>query len=115
MTKTWRHSDDARREAAAAWVMRLEASDLVETEAVAFDAWLSASPENAAAYDAALAVSHAYAADAGAIARSLSERRIARPVGRRAFFAAGAVAAAAGRARAAAAPACAGAGGAQHT
>jgi len=95
MTKTWRHGDDARRESAAAWIVRLEAGDLAEADAVAFDTWLSASPENVAAYDAALAVSQAYAAEAGAIARSLSERRVARPVGRRAFFAVGAVAAAA--------------------
>ena len=95
MSKTWRHSDDARREDAAAWVIRLEAVDLDEAEAVAFDAWLCASSENAAAFDAALGVSQAYAADARAIAGSLSDRRVQRPVGRRAFVAGGALAAAA--------------------
>jgi len=95
MTKTWRNGDEARRDEAASWVVRIEAGDLAEPDAVAFDSWLSNSPENAAAYDAALAVSQAYAADAHAVTRSLAERKVAHPVGRRAFFAAGAVAAAA--------------------
>ncbi|WP_296600289.1 FecR domain-containing protein [Phenylobacterium sp.] len=96
MIKVWRNDDDARREDAAAWVVRLEAGDLGEAEAVAFDAWLSASAENAAAFDDALAVSQAYAAAAGPVARELSERRApAAPVGRRAVIGVGAVAAAA--------------------
>jgi len=96
MISAWRNGDDARRESAAAWVVRLEAGDLGDAEAVAFDAWLSAGPENAAAFDAALAVSQAYAAAAGDVARSLSERRaVPSRVGRRAFIGVGAVAAAA--------------------
>ena len=44
MTKFWGYGDDARREDAAAWVVRLEAGDLGETEAVGFDAWLCSPP-----------------------------------------------------------------------
>jgi transmembrane sensor len=95
MSNIWRFGDDARRDDAAAWVVRLEAGELGETQAVAFDAWLSASPENAAAFDAALAVSHAYAEAGPFVAGALSGRRAAPPVGRRAVFAVGAVAAAA--------------------
>ena len=94
MSRIWRKGDEARREDAAAWVVRLEAADLGESEAVAFDAWLS-SPENAAAFDAALAVSHEYAQRGRPVAQALADRRVARPVGRRAVFAAGAIAAAA--------------------
>ncbi|WP_293679425.1 FecR family protein [uncultured Phenylobacterium sp.] len=96
MSTIWRFGDDARRASAAAWVVRLEAGDLAEPEAVAFDAWLCASSDNAAAFDAALATSHVYAASAAPAARALAERRPAqRPVGRRAIVAVGAVAAAA--------------------
>ncbi|WP_293908145.1 FecR domain-containing protein [Phenylobacterium sp.] len=96
MNSIWRFGDDARREDAAAWVVRLEAGSLGETEAVAFDAWLSAAPDNANAFDAALAVSHIYAAAGDAVTKALSERRAApAPVGRRAFLAVGAMAAAA--------------------
>jgi len=97
MINGWRHGDDARREDAAAWVVRLEAGDLGDAEAVAFDAWLSASSDNAAAFDAALALSQAYAAAAPEVAAELSQRRAApaRPIGRRAVIGFGAVAAAA--------------------
>ena len=101
MSNVWRFGDDARRDSAAAWVVRLEAGNLGESEAVSFDAWLSATPENAQAFDAALAVSHAYAEDAPFVARVLSERRAAAgrpaapPVGRRAVAAMGGLAAAA--------------------
>lgn len=96
MSHAWRHGDHARREDAAAWVVRLEAGDLGDAEALAFDAWLSAQPENARAFDAALAVSQAYAAAADEVARGLSERRVAPSrMGRRAFIGVGALAAAA--------------------
>jgi len=96
MIQAWRNGGDARREDAAAWVVRLEAGDLGDAEAVAFDAWLSASPEHPAAFDAALAVSQAYAAAGDQIARELSTRRVAPPpVGRRAVIGVGAMAAAA--------------------
>lgn len=96
MIKAWRNSDDARCEDAAAWVVRLEAGSLSDDQAVAFDAWLSASAENRSAFDAALSVSRAYAAHAPAVAFGLSERRVARPdPGRRAIVGVGALAAAA--------------------
>lgn len=97
MINARRHGDDARREDAAAWVVRLEAGDLGEAEATTFDAWLSAAPANAAAFDAALAVSHAYAAAADEVALALSQRRTApvRPTNRRAMVGFGVMAAAA--------------------
>jgi len=97
MINAWRHGDDARRKDAAAWVVRLEAGDLGEAEAAAFDAWLSAAPANAAAFDAALAVSHAYAAAADEVVLALSQRRSApaRPTNRRALVGFGVMAAAA--------------------
>jgi transmembrane sensor len=48
--------DDARRAFAADWLVRLQAPDLDEAQAVEFDAWLEADAANARAYDAALAV-----------------------------------------------------------
>jgi transmembrane sensor len=96
MINAWRYGDDARREDAAAWVVRLEAGDLDDAEAVSFDAWLSASPENGTAFDAALAVSRDYACEAGRVDRALAFRRTrATPVDRRAALGLGAVAAAA--------------------
>ena len=96
MNNVWRFGDEARRDSAAAWVVRLEAEDLAETEAVAFDGWLGASADNAAAFEAAMAVSRLYAANASVIRRALSERRVApRPVGRRTVVAVGGMAAAA--------------------
>lgn len=97
MLKAWRYDDDARRTDAAAWVVRLEAGDLGEAEAVAFDAWLSASSENAAAFDSALSISQAYAAVAVPVAQAIAQRRT-KPtgaVGRRAVMGVGAMAAAA--------------------
>jgi transmembrane sensor len=96
MSNIWRFGDDARRDRAAAWVARLEAGDLEEPEAVAFDAWLSACAENAAAFDAALETSHAYAAAAAPAARALAESpSTPQPIRRRTVLAAGGMAAAA--------------------
>ena len=97
MTRPWRYGDDARRVDAAAWVVRLEAGALGETEAARFDAWLSAAPENAAAFDAALSVSQLYANRAESVGVALAGRRVAppAPVGRRAAIGVGAMAAAA--------------------
>lgn len=95
MINAWRYGDDARREDAAAWVVRLEAGDLGDAEAVTFDAWLSASPDNAQAFDAALSVSQSYAAAGDDVARQLSERRVTARPDRRAVVGFGAVAAAA--------------------
>lgn len=94
MSNAWRYGDDARRDDAAAWVVRLEAGDLGEAEALAFDTWLSSTPANTVAFDAALAVSQAYAAADAEVLHGLSERRVAMPVGRRAVLGMGAVAAA---------------------
>lgn len=95
MSSTWRNGGDARRDDAAAWVVRLEAGDVAEAEAVAFDAWLLV-PGNAEAFDAALSISQTYAAEAIPVAHELIQRRVDRPAsGRRAFLAAGALAAAA--------------------
>jgi len=97
MSNVWRIGDDARRDSAAAWVVRLEAGDLGEPEAVAFDAWLGAAPENTQAFDDALTVSHAYARTAAPVARALADRRASAPppAGRRAVLAVGGMAAAA--------------------
>lgn len=100
MIRSWRHGDEARREDAAAWVVRLEAGALDDAAAVAFDAWLSAAPANAAAFDAALATSRAVAAAGELVLDGLAERRAPRRaprpgIGRRAVVGMGAVAAAA--------------------
>lgn len=96
MIQVWRNNDEARRESAAAWVVRLEAADLADDEAVAFDAWLSAAPENGIAFDEALSVSQAYAAAGVQVTQALGRRRVAPPpVGRRAVMGLGAAAAAA--------------------
>jgi len=97
MSDLRRHADeDSRLEAAADWVVRLQADDLDEAEALAFDAWLEASPANARAYDQALSVWTAYGQEAERVAEALSQRR-QKPVHRRQlWFGAGAAAAAAG-------------------
>ncbi len=56
MSEAWTRGDDARRASAADWLVRLQAPDLDETGATEFDAWLTAHPANANAYDAALSV-----------------------------------------------------------
>lgn len=96
MSDLRRHADeDSRREAAAEWVVRLQAEDLHESDVRAFDAWLDASPANARAYDQALAVWTAYGREAERVSEALSQRRTA-PISRRGlWFGAGAVAAAA--------------------
>jgi transmembrane sensor len=86
--------DEDRSAAAAAWVTRLQAADLSEADALAFDAWLSTGPANAAAYDAALTIDRAYRANAEAVREGLA--RALRPAAPRrwAWPAAGALAAA---------------------
>ncbi len=101
MIKVWSNDDKVRREDAAAWVVCLEGGSLGDAEALGFDAWISASLENVAAFDDALAVSQTYAAHQAPVAKGLTERhatdrRTVRHVSdRRAFMAFGAVAAAA--------------------
>ena len=79
MIKGWRYDDEARCEDAAGWVVRLEAGSFGDAEAIAFDAWLSASPVNVSAFDRAMGVSQQVAANAEPIAESLSARRSIRP------------------------------------
>ncbi|WP_337186989.1 FecR domain-containing protein [Phenylobacterium sp.] len=97
MINARRYDDDARREDAAAWVVRLEADDLGDAEAVAFDAWLSAASDNVRAFDDALSVSQDYAAAAGSVGQALATRREQPPrtFDRRAVAGLGAIAAAA--------------------
>ena len=71
--------DDARRAEAADWVVRLQAPDLTEAEALDFDAWLTASDANALAYDAALGVMQEVEASAPRIAYDLRRLPQARP------------------------------------
>ncbi|HEX3699054.1 MAG TPA: FecR domain-containing protein [Phenylobacterium sp.] len=93
MTRGWAQDED-RRGAAADWVARLQAADLDEADALAFDAWLSAAAQNAQAYDTALAAWCELGANAQAVRQGLAARR-ERPPLRRFYPAAGAIAAAA--------------------
>jgi transmembrane sensor len=68
------HYQDRMTEAAD-WVVRLQADDLSDVDALAFDAWLQADAGNAAAYDAALSVSREFQANARAVRQGLRERR----------------------------------------
>jgi transmembrane sensor len=69
------------RQDAADWLMRLQDSDSAgEADWIAFDAWLSASPEHAAAYDEALAVW----SDLGAMAPALKAAAAPTPLAARA-------------------------------
>lgn len=82
---------------ASAWIARLQGDGLTEADGLAFDAWLDASPENRAAYAAALATWHEFEGAAPQILRALDEadrpRRVRSPA-RPWFVAAGAIAAA---------------------
>lgn len=86
---------EARRQAAADWLARLAAPDLSEDDLARFDAWL-AEPDNAQAYDTALAVTlelQAAAPQVLAEIRARPQRR--RLVSPRGWLAAGGLAAAA--------------------
>lgn len=87
------HNEDARREDAAAWVVRLQADDLTADDALGFDAWLSESPANAQAYDAALSVAQVYETHAPEIALELPRARREMAMPRRYAMAGGAIAA----------------------
>jgi transmembrane sensor len=100
MNLAWTRNEDARRESAADWLVRLAApidedGGLDEADLSDFDAWL-ADPANAAAYDAALAVTLEVQAAAPQILSQLksapARRRIVSPRG---WLAAGGLAAAA--------------------
>ena len=82
---------------ASEWIARLQGDDLAEADGLAFDGWLSAAPENAQAYDQALAIWNALGASGRDIVAELAhaERRRAKSLGRRWMVGAGSVAAAA--------------------
>ncbi len=56
MNESLQEGIDATRDAAADWLMRMRAPQADETDWLAFEAWLEASPDHAAAYDAAMAL-----------------------------------------------------------
>ena len=96
MSEAWTRVEDARRDAAADWLVRLQSADLIEAEALAFDAWLTADPGNAAAYDRVLSVTLELAAAAPRISRALRAPSGRRPTPmRRGWIIAGGLAAAA--------------------
>ncbi|THD71157.1 FecR domain-containing protein [Phenylobacterium sp.] len=95
MSDAWTRGDDARRAQAADWLVRLQAADATEAEACDFDAWLSVHPANAAAYDAALAVTLELQAASDGIVEGLAETPRRRPASRGWLIAGGIAAAAA--------------------
>ncbi len=83
---------------ASAWIVRLQGEALTEADAMAFDAWLDARPENRAAYGAALATLQELERAAPEILGELEAASTARrrpSLGRRWWVGAGAAAAAA--------------------
>jgi len=96
MIQGWPRDEDSRRADAADWVVRLQSGDLTEDQALAFDAWLGASDDNARAYDAALGVMFEVEASAPRIAFDLRRLPAPRPTNhRRGWIVAGGMAAAA--------------------
>lgn len=88
-------NEEARRETAADWLVRMAAPDLDAADLGDFDAWLG-EPANAAAYDDALAVTLELQAAAPAILAGIKTQPARRPVvGRRGWLIAGGLAAAA--------------------
>ena len=71
MIRAWHKDEDGRRAQAADWVVRLQANDITDDQAAAFDAWLSASEANVRAYDTALGVIQEVEASAPRIAYDL--------------------------------------------
>ncbi len=66
---------------AGVWLARLQSRDFDDSDALAFDTWLEASPENRWAYDRALATWNVFGDSASAVMSQLSAAR--RPVRRR--------------------------------
>ncbi len=56
---------------AAGWIARLQRDDLNETDGVAFDAWLTAAPDNRAAYRHTLELWQAFGASSGEVLAEL--------------------------------------------
>ncbi|HEY8615962.1 FecR family protein [Phenylobacterium sp.] len=95
MIEVTAHGGEAARSEAADWLVRLQADDLSPDEALAFDAWLDASPVHRAAFDATLSVWSAFDAAGAQVEDALrAERRRPQPT-RRFYMAAGSIAAAA--------------------
>src|SRR6478752_10751560 len=63
MTRAQTDIDAETSEAAIAWLVRLQGEAVAESDWLAFDAWLTASPVHAQAYDDALAFDQRLAAD----------------------------------------------------
>jgi transmembrane sensor len=96
MIQGWPKDEDGRRAEAADWVVRLQTADPTEDQALAFDAWLGASDDNARAYDSALGVMFEVEASAPRIAFDLRRLPAPRPTNsRRGWIVAGGMAAAA--------------------
>ncbi len=74
-------SDDQARAQASTWLARLQRDDLAEQDGVEFDAWLTASPANRAAYAEALALWHEFEDGAVQVLDALAEAA-QRPAGR---------------------------------
>src|SRR6185312_8302119 len=96
MSAAGNSGEEARGAQAADWLVRLQAANLDEGDALAFDAWLAADPANGPAYDAALAVLIEVEASAPRIEEALRAARPRRSAAwRRGWLAAGGLAAAA--------------------
>jgi transmembrane sensor len=92
MTREPRYDDGPHAEAAS-WIVRLQAEDVSEADALAFDAWLEAAPANVTAYDAALRTWREFALEADAVREGLRARRAPRPAFPRLYAVGGAIAA----------------------
>ena len=73
MSKSPQERTDATRDAAADWLLRIRRPEADEGDWLAFEAWLAASPDHAAAYDAVLAVWEEVGAAAPALKANLAE------------------------------------------
>jgi transmembrane sensor len=92
MTQGLRY-DDPLLDEAASWVVRLQADDVSEDDALAFDAWLAAAPAHARVYDAVTGACREFATNSEAVREGLRARRPARPRLGPLYAAAGALAA----------------------
>lgn len=70
---------DGQAAQASAWLVRLQADDVGEAEALAFDAWLDEAAGNREAYAAALGVWHEFGIAAPAVSEELARPPARRP------------------------------------
>ncbi|MDB5452527.1 MAG: transcriptional regulator, partial [Caulobacteraceae bacterium] len=78
--------EDVRLAEASDWLVRLQGDDVSETDALDFDAWLQAAPENIRAYDQVLTAWHAFGGGEQTVLdelAALEQRRIKQGFGRR--------------------------------